>query len=97
MSAMVYSSPEIAPVVEPVVQHAVEAVGLIGETANRIGLVAFPVAEAPEMAAFAELGSLVGHLPHDPLRDFVFPVKVLGPELPSLLGDVHHDRARFEN
>ena len=49
------------------------------------------------MAAFAELWSLIGHLPHDPLRDLVFAAQILRPEAPDLLGDVHHDRARFEH
>ena len=49
------------------------------------------------MTALAELRPLIGHLPHDPLGDLVFAAQILRPEPPGLLGDVHHDRARFEH
>ena len=59
---------DVAALVQPVVQHAVEPVGLVGEAADGIGLVACFVAEPAEMPAFAELWALIGHLPDDPLR-----------------------------
>src|SRR5262249_28277648 len=50
-----------------------------------------------EMAAFAELGSLISHLPDYPLRDLVFAAHILRPEPPFLFGEIHHDGAGFEN
>ena len=63
----VFVAGEIATVVEPVVQDAVEPVGLVGEAANGVGQVARLRAGAAEMAALAELRSLIGHLPDHPL------------------------------
>ena len=98
MSAIVYSLPASqGRSCEPVVEHAVEAVGLVGEAVDGVLLVALAVAEAAEVAALAELGALVGHLPHHPLRDLVLAAQVLRPELPGLLGDVHHDGAGLEH
>src|SRR5262245_37802141 len=58
---------EIRAVMEPVVEHAIEPVRLVRETGDRIGLIALATVEPAEMAALAELRSLVRHLPHHPL------------------------------
>jgi hypothetical protein len=49
------------------------------------------------MAAFAELRTLVGHLPDQPLGHGVFAAQVLRIEFADLLGEVHHDRAGLED
>ena len=88
---------EPLPVGEPVVEHAVEAVGLVGEAVDGVFLIALAVAEPAEMSGLAELGALVGHLPDQPLRDLVLGARILRPELAGLLGDVHHDGAGLEH
>ena len=62
-----------------------------------VGLVALGVAQPAEVAALAALGPLVGHLPDQPLGDLVLGAQVLRVEFPVLLGEVHHDRAGFED
>jgi hypothetical protein len=49
------------------------------------------------MPAFAELWPLIGHLPNDPLSNFVFSARVLGEEAAFLFREVHHDRTRFKD
>src|SRR5215468_8876045 len=49
------------------------------------------------MPAFAELRPLIGHLPNDPLSNFVFSACVLREETAFLFREVHHDRTRFED
>ena len=76
----VVAAGQIAAVVELVVEHTVEPVGLVREAAHRVGLVAPAVAEPAEVAAFAELRPLIGHLPDHPLRDLVSAAQVPRPE-----------------
>ncbi len=84
--------------VEAVVQHAVQAVHLVGEARDGVFLVAFlGLVDAAEVAALAALRSLVGHLPDQPLVHFVLGAQVLRIELPGLLGDVQHDGAGLED
>src|SRR5437868_3898763 len=52
---------------------------------------------APEMALLAELRTLIGQLPADPLGDIVFAARVLRPEPSGLLGEIHHNRTGFED
>src|SRR5262249_20455631 len=47
--------------------------------------------------ALAELRALIGHLPHDPLRDLVFSARVLPEKAAFLFCEIHHDRARLED
>jgi len=47
---------------------------------------------ASEMALLAELGTLIGQLPADPLGNLVFAARVLRPEPSGFLGEIHHDR-----
>ena len=49
------------------------------------------------MTALATLGSLVGHLPHQPLIDLVAAADILGIKLSGLLGDIHHHRPGLED
>jgi hypothetical protein len=49
------------------------------------------------MAAFAKLWPLIGHLPDDPLSDFVFPAQILREESTLFLRQIHHDCAGLEN
>ena len=93
----VFVTGDVAAPIQPVVQDPVQPVGFVGETRHGIALIAPSVAEPAEMPAFAELRSLVGHLPDDPLRDLVLAAQILRPEAARLLGEVHHDRAGFEN
>jgi len=79
----VFVACEILSVDETIVEHPVEAVGFVGEAPHGVGLVTLRVAEAAEMTAFAELGALVGHLPHNPLGNLVLAALVLRPEAPA--------------
>jgi len=49
------------------------------------------------MALLAQLGTLIGQLPADPLSDIVFAARVLRVEPSSLFCEMHHDRPGFEN
>src|SRR5262249_45730370 len=51
-------SSDVTPVAQPHVEHAVEAISFVGETANRVGLIALTVAQPAEMPRLAELGAL---------------------------------------
>ena len=84
---------QVAALVQPVVQHPEQPVGLVGEAGHRVGLVALGVAQPAEVTAFAALRPLVGHLPDQPLDDLMLRPRRLREELPFLFGDIHHDRA----
>src|SRR5215471_11065382 len=90
---------EIALVEQTEVHDAVDAVCLVVEPAKGIRkiTVASGFGGAAEMALLAELGALIGQLPADPLGDLVFAARVLRPEPPGLLGEIHHDRSGFED
>src|SRR5580704_9017416 len=62
----VFVTGEVGPVVEPVVHHTIEPIGLVSEAAGRIGQVTGVRAGAAEMAAFTEFWALIGHLPYHP-------------------------------
>src|SRR5579872_5563335 len=49
------------------------------------------------MALLAELRSLVGHLPEDPLQDVVFSMRVGGQEFSGFFREVGHDGAGLED
>src|SRR5215470_3000706 len=93
----VFVAGEPGAVGQTIVEHAIEAVGLVREAVDGVALVALAVTQATEVAALAELGPLVGHLPHHPLGDLVLGPHLLWPEFPLLFGDVHHDGTRFEH
>src|SRR4029077_4582161 len=63
----------------------------------RVGLVAPAVAEPAEVAAFAELRPLIGHLPDHPLLDLVSAAQVPRPEAADLLGEIEEDGAGLEH
>src|SRR4030095_3623958 len=88
---------EITPIVEPIVEHAVQPIHFVGEATHGVALIALRLAQPTEVAALPGLRSLIGHLPHHPLRDLVLRTRRLWPEFPELLGDVHHDRTGFEH
>ncbi len=85
---------EIFGLAEPLVENAIETLGL-GEIAlfrvRRLALVVFH-----EVMHLAEHGADTAHLPHQPLDRVPVRLGLLGPELPGLFGEVHEDRARFE-
>src|SRR6516164_6410135 len=95
--AGVFVAGEPGSVGETIVEHAVEAVGLVCEPVDGVALVALAVTQATEVAALAELGPLVSHLPDHPLGDLVLGPHLLWPEFPLFLGNVHHDGPRFEH
>src|SRR5687767_4499572 len=46
---------EVWPVPQPCIEHAIEPVGFVREAADGVRLVAFAIAEPPEMSGLAEL------------------------------------------
>jgi hypothetical protein len=93
----VFVAGEIAAVIEPIVEHAIESVGLVGEATHGVGLVALFVFQAQEMAAFAEFRALVGHLPDHPLVHLMPTPQFRRIEAARFLRQIHHDRAGFED
>src|SRR5215467_11711673 len=93
----VFVAGEPGAVGQTIVEHAIEAVGLVREAVDGVALVALAVTQATEVAALAELGPLVGHLPHHPLGNFILGPHLLWPELSLFFGDVHHHGPRFEH
>src|SRR5438309_432411 len=90
---------EITFVEQSEVHDAVDAVRLVVKAAKGVGKIAVVAAlgGASEMALLAELRTLIGQLPADPLGDLVFAARVLRPEPPGLLGEIHHNGTGFEN
>jgi hypothetical protein len=70
---------------------------LVVEPAAGIGQVAGALRRAGEVAPFAGLRPLVGHLPHDPLNGFVTAAQIGRQEAAVLLRQVHHDRPALEH
>ena len=83
------------------VTHAIHAANGVsftvppGEVLCILGAVVSALGGASEMALLAQLGTLIGQLPADPLSDIVFAARVLRIELSSLFGEIHHDRPGF--
>src|SRR5260370_41945185 len=69
------------------------------EAAKGVGKIAVVSAlgGASEMTLLAELGSLIGQLPADPLGNLILAARVLRPEASGLLGEIHHNRTGFED
>ena len=90
----VLAGSEIALVEQTEVHYSEDAMRFIVEAAKGVGKIAVVSAlgGASEMALLAELRTLIGQLPADPLSDIVFVARVLRVELSGLLGEIHHDR-----
>src|SRR5262249_49897304 len=93
----VFAAGEVPAIVEAIFHEAVKPVRLLGKAADRIGHIARFGTGTAEMTALAELRALIGHLPHDPLRDLVFSARVLPEKAAFLFCEIHHDRARLED
>jgi hypothetical protein len=62
----VFVAGQIGPVLEAVVQHAIETVRLVREAAHGIGLVAFALAQPTKMSAFDFSPTVANSLPMVP-------------------------------
>src|SRR4029077_14291666 len=89
---------EVTFVEQTQIHHAVDAMRFIVEAAKGVGKIAVVSAlgSATKMALLAQLGTLIGQLPADPLSDIVFAARVLRAEPSSLLGEIHHDPTGLE-
>lgn len=54
-------------IAQPHVEHAIEPVGLVREATDGVGLIALPAAQPTKVTGFAQLWTLVRHLPDHPL------------------------------
>src|SRR6185503_10476687 len=90
---------EIALLEQTEVHHTEDAMRFIVEAAQGVGEITVfsALGGATEMALLAQLGTLIGQLPADPLSDIVFAARILRVEPSGLLGEIHHDRPGFEN
>jgi hypothetical protein len=95
----VFAGGEIPLVEQTEVHDPVDAVRLIVEAADGVGKIAVvPSLEStPKMALLAELGTLIGQLPADPLGDIIFFARFRWTKPSCLLGEVRHDGPRLED
>ena len=95
MSAMLYSSPaRYSRLRQPLVQHAMQALDLVGVALDRVGQLLRRVGR--EMVVLAEHRPDPAHLEHQPLQAGEPVARVGRDQLPGLLGEVDQDRAGLE-